>query len=93
MAKLKLTPEQFARIARAIDEPNRLEMLRQIYACKAVNCGDVTHSLSITAGTASHHFRELENAELVKITKVGRYKNLSPRRDVWEAFLAELQQI
>ena len=93
MPKLTLTPEQFQRITRAIDEPIRFDMLRHIYSCTTLSCGDMTTALGINPGTASHHLRALEDADLVRVEKVGRYKKLSPRRDVWRAYLAELQQI
>jgi ArsR family transcriptional regulator len=93
MPTADLTREQFRRITRALADPNRYEMLRQIYSCKDANCGKVSISLSISAGTTSHHLRELENADLIRVTKEGRFKHLAPRREVWRAYLAELRQL
>ena len=93
MPKITLTPEQFQRITRAIDEPHRFDMLRHIYSGKTVACGEVTTALNMNPGTASHHLRTLEDADLVRVEKVGRFKRLSPRRDVWRAYVAELQQL
>jgi ArsR family transcriptional regulator len=84
MAKVQLSPDQFQRIARAISDANRWEMLRVIFSRPDVNCGDVSGALPITAGTASHHLKELETAELVEVT---------PRRDVWQAYLAQLKEL
>jgi DNA-binding transcriptional ArsR family regulator len=90
----KLTPEQFQRITRALTDPTRYEMLRRIYASKeCFNCGDACSELPISAATGSHHLRELEIADLVRVKKDGRYKLLTPRREIWKAYLAQLRQI
>ncbi len=90
---MNLTIEQFQRIARAVSDTNRWEMLRLIFSQPEVTCGDVTAGLPITAGTASHHLKELEVAELVTVTKCGRYRKLTPRRDIWRAYLRQLQEL
>jgi ArsR family transcriptional regulator len=95
MSTMKLSAEQFQRIARAISDPNRYEMLRLVFACKDENptCGRVSGELSISPGTASHHLHELEAADLIRVTKAGRYKRLAARRDIWRAYLAQLQRL
>ncbi len=93
MVPISLTAEQFQRISRALADPNRYEMLRRIYSTEGQTCGGVTCELPIAAGTASHHLRELELAELIQVTKDGRYRKLAPRREVWRAYLAELQTV
>ena len=93
MLPTPLTPDQFQRITRALSDPNRYEMLRQIFLCDESTCGSVASTVPITAATASHHLRELETAELVQVTKDGRFRRLTPRRDVWQAYLAELHQL
>ena len=57
MSTTKLSAEQFQRIARAISDPNRYEMLRLVFACKDENptCGRISGALSIAGaytGTA-----------------------------------------
>ena len=93
MGKVDLTAEQFQRIGRAVSDANRWEMLRLIFSRPELTCGDVAAGLPITAGTTSHHLRELELAELVAVEKCGRFKKLTPRRDVWLAYLAQLQEL
>ena len=93
MGQVELTAEQFQRIGRAVSDANRWEMLRCIFAQPEVTCGDVAANLPITAGTASHHLKELEQAELVTVSKCGRFKKLTPRRDVWQAYLGQLKQL
>ena len=94
MPTATLTSEQFQRIARALSDPTRYEMLRRIYAAPGtINCGASCCDLSISPGTASHHLRELEAAGLVEVTRDGRYKLLAPRREIWQAYLAQLNAL
>ena len=88
-----LTTAQFNRITRALADPTRYAMLRQIYAGKDQTCGSVVSTVDITAGTASHHLRELEVADLIRVTRDGRYRRLAPRREVWQAYLALLHEL
>jgi ArsR family transcriptional regulator, arsenate/arsenite/antimonite-responsive transcriptional repressor len=93
-----LTPDQFNRITKALADPTRYEMLRRIFAqncdqSKDMNCGDCVHDLPISPATGSHHLRELELADLISVAKDGRFKILTPRRDIWSAYLAQLHAI
>ncbi len=94
MAKVELSPEQFQRIAKALSDPNRYEMLRLIFqGPEDVTCGCVSSEMPITAATASHHLKELEVADLITVTRCGRYKKLAPRRDIWRAYLGQLREL
>jgi len=94
MPKSTLTPEQFQRITRALSDPTRYEILRRIYAAEEpINCGATCLRLPISPGTASHHLRELEIADLIEVAKDGRFKLLTPRREVWQAYLTQLNKL
>ena len=95
MAVAKMTDERFCLIAKALADPRRYDLLRRIG-----NAGDVlaceqlrTTCCEVTPATLSHHMKELETAGLVESTREGKFVTYRLRRDVLEAYLAQMAQI
>jgi ArsR family transcriptional regulator len=89
-----LSAHQRMLILKALADPRRLEIVERLAACRDCGaCSDFRESLPISAATLSHHLKELETASLISIEREGKFAKLTLRRDVWQAFLAELQKL
>jgi DNA-binding transcriptional ArsR family regulator len=89
-----ISSEQRLAILKALADPRRLEILERLSACKDSGaCSDMRGWLPISAATLSHHMKELERAGLITVTREGKFANIALRRDIWQSFLASLQQL
>jgi ArsR family transcriptional regulator, arsenate/arsenite/antimonite-responsive transcriptional repressor len=92
---VKLTDREVTRIARALAEPRRLQILKQIGGCDhgALACRVILEKQDISPATLSHHLKELETANLVETSRDGKFVLVTVKRDVLRAYVEQLSEI
>jgi ArsR family transcriptional regulator, arsenate/arsenite/antimonite-responsive transcriptional repressor len=94
MEPVTLSEEQIHLIAKALADPRRLDLLRQIGSCtKPAQCADIKECHEVSAATLSHHMKELEMAGLVQVMREGKFASYLLRRDVLKAYTEQLAKI
>jgi len=90
-ARSALTDKQFELIAKALADPRRMAVLQAIAGERGeCPCAKLRDEFPVSKATISHHIKELARAGLVETHREGQYLNCEVRRDVLEAYTAEL---
>lgn len=79
-----------AAISRALADPRRFAILRQVAEQPFLPCSGLSVQECISPATISHHIKELQLAGLLEVEREGRGMKLMLRREVWEAYLQAL---
>jgi ArsR family transcriptional regulator len=85
-----LTGKQFDLIAKALADPRRMQVLEVIAGEEECPCQRLREEFPISKATISHHIKELVRAGLIDAHKDGQFLHCEVRRDVIEAYTAEL---
>ena len=82
--------EPFVQIAKALADPTRLQMLREIRAAGELTCSGVCGCFALSQPTISHHIKTLQEAGLITIRREGQYHVLSVNEKVLAEFSREV---
>jgi len=82
----------FHRVAKALSDPRRLQILEKLNVDDELSCGALVCSIGGAQPTVSHHLKELVNADLVEIRSEGTFNYYRLRRDVLQAYNREIQR-
>ena len=85
-----LSEKQFTLIAKALADPRRMAVLEVIAGERECPCQKLREEFPVSKATISHHIKELVRAGLVESHRDGQYLHCEVRRDVLEAYTAEL---
>jgi ArsR family transcriptional regulator len=84
--------EQFQRIAKALADPRRFEILEHIAKQSEVGCQRLCGCFPVRQATISHHLKELASAGLVESRRDGQFVYYRTRPAVLETYMAELRR-
>ena len=83
--------ERFERIAKALADPRRFQILEKIANCREVGCQRLCEQFPVAQPTMSHHLKELARAGLIEPWREGQFAFYRFRADVLEEYLAALE--
>ncbi len=90
---MALDATQFQRIAKALADPRRFEILEVIASAgDELCCGAVVECFPVAQATVSHHLKELTDAGLIETRSEGQFKYLRARPEALAAYVGELQR-
>ena len=81
------------RIARALADPIRFFIYRNIIDAVEIRCGDICMETPVRASTVSHHLKVLSDAGLIKSRRMGLGVYYRPIPEVLEAYLQFLRKL
>src|ERR1044071_2744878 len=84
--------EQFQRIAKALADPRRFEILEHIAQQSEMGCRSLCDCFPVRQATISHHLKELASAGLVESRRDGQFVYYRTRPEVLEDYMAELER-
>ncbi len=88
----RLTAEEVERIAKALADARRFEIMEAIAGAEELSCKALCERFPITQATVSHHLKELYTAGLVAVRQDGQMRLYRAQPEVLEEYLAQLDR-
>lgn len=87
---VKLSEADFDRIAKALADPQRCEILQRTASAGEMCCSGIQAECAVSQATISHHLKELATAGLVQRHKEGQFAYYRYQPEVMAAYVKEL---
>jgi ArsR family transcriptional regulator len=88
---MPLDHERFARIAKALADPRRFQILAKIANCREVGCRRLCEQFPVAQPTMSHHLKELARAGLIEPWREGQFVYYRFRADTLREYVSALE--
>lgn len=88
---MPIDQERFARIAKALADPRRFQILEEIANCREVGCQRLCEQFPVAQPTMSHHLKELARAGLIEPWREGQFAFYRFRADVFDDYVSALE--
>lgn len=83
----------FTKIAKALADPTRLKMLRDVRDAGELTCSCLCERFPLSQPTISHHIRALEDAGLLTVRKDGQFHRLTVNEELLAGFSGHLSAV
>ena len=80
-----MTDDQLVRVLKALGEPSRFRMMREIAEAGELNCSELGEKFPLSQPAVSHHLKILTDAGVLRVRGEGQHRYVS----VDDALLAE----
>jgi ArsR family transcriptional regulator, arsenate/arsenite/antimonite-responsive transcriptional repressor len=88
---MSIDDERFARVAKALADPRRFQILETIAARGEVACQRLCEGFPVAQPTMSHHLKELVSAGLIESWREGQYVFYRFRPEALREYMAVLE--
>lgn len=87
--------KQFEKISKALADPNRLMILKEIKKKKqnCLYCVDLYDKTSLAQPSVSHHIKLLSEANLITAVKEGRNMKYALNNEVFDEYITYLENL
>ncbi|MFQ6615310.1 MAG: ArsR/SmtB family transcription factor [Fidelibacterota bacterium] len=83
--------KQAVKVFKALGDPTRYRIIRLLLETEELSCGDFDREFDISKPAMSHHYRILENADLITTRKQGLHVFVSVNLDVLNRFIPQFE--
>jgi ArsR family transcriptional regulator len=89
-AASRMGEAQMVRVLRALADPKRFRMVREIARAGELSCGQLGEKFAVSQPTVSHHLKLLVDAGILRVRQEGPTHYIAVDRELVEAVVSAL---